>query len=145
MTAEQLEIALVAEITALGMIANPFPHTPERYVPNALSGEILVRYCGAEFSGRDLSSMQVQRVQRVEIIAIGQMLHGEYGIYDCLERIRSRLDGYTMPGAGGHLEIESEEFSDHYNGTWQFLQKWRLKSTIFNEQQDHYADRPLRP
>lgn len=143
MTAEELEATLVDEITMLKMVANPFPDTPERYVPNAFPGEILVRYCGAEFSGRDLSGVQVQRIQLVEIIAVGQVLRGEDGIYDRLERIRRRLDGYTIPEAGGHLEIESEEFADHYNGTWQFSQKWRLQSTIINEQRDDYADRYL--
>lgn len=143
MTAEELETALVEEIRALDMVANPFPEHPGEYVPDAWPGEILVRYQGADMTDRDISGVQVERVQRVEIVAVGQVLRGEDGIYNRLERIRKRLDGYTLPGAGGHLELERETFVDEYNGTWQFGQNWRLKSIVINEQQDDYADRPL--
>lgn len=143
MTAEELETALVEEIRALDMVANPFPEHPGEYVPDAWPGEILVRYQGADMTDRDISGVQVERVQRVEIVAVGQVLRGEDGIYNRLERIRKRLDGYTLPGAGGHLELEKEAFVDEYNGTWQFGQNWRLKSIVINEQQDDYADRPL--
>ncbi|WP_299457809.1 Gp37 family protein [uncultured Rikenella sp.] len=143
MTAEELESALVNEIYALGMVVNPFPENPDNYVPNAYPGEILVRYQGAEITDRDVSGVQAERVQRVEIVAVGQVLRGEDGIYNRLERIRKRLDGLTLPGAGGHLELIKEEFLDEYNGTWQFGQSWRLKSIVTNEQQDNYADCPL--
>lgn len=143
MTAEELESALANEIDALGMVVNPFPENPDNYVPNAYPGEILVRYQGAEITDRDVSGVQAERVQRVEIVAVGQVLRGEDGIYNRLERIRKRLDGFTLPGAGGHLELIKEEFLDEYNGTWQFGQSWRLKSIVTNEQQDNYADCPL--
>lgn len=143
MTAEELESALVKEISALDMVANPYPDQPDKYVPNAWPGEILVRYQGADFTNRDISGVQAERVQRVEIVAVGQVLRGEDGIYNRLERIRKRLDGFTMPGAGGHLELVKEEYLDEYNGTWQFGQIWQLKSIVTNEQQDNYADRPL--
>lgn len=143
MTAEELETALVQEIEALGMVTNPYPEQPDNYVPNAYPGEILVRYQGADITDRDVSGVRAERVQRVEIVAVGQQLRGEDGIYDRLERIRRSLDGYTLPGAGGHLELEKEEFMDEYNGTWQFGQWWRLKSIVINEQQDNYHDRPL--
>lgn len=143
MTAQELETALVEEITALGMVAKPFPEKPESYVPNAWPGEILVRYEGTVFEKRDLSGVQTERVQSVEIVAVGQMLRGKDGIYERLECIRQHLEGYTLPGTCGHLELEKEEFMDEYNGTWQFGQKWRLKSKLAYEQQDDYADRPL--
>ena len=143
MTAEELESELVNEIGALGMVVNPFPENPDNYVPNAYPGEILVRYQGTEITDRDISGIQAERVQRAEIVAVGQVLRGEDGIYNRLERIRKRLDGFTMPGAGGHLELIKEEFLDEYNGTWQFGQSWRLKSIVTSEQQDNYADRPL--
>ena len=143
MTAEELESVLVKEIGALDMVANPYPERPDSYVPNAFPGEILVRYQGAEITDRDVSGVQAERMQRVEIVAVGQVLRGEDGIYNRLERIRKHLDGYTLPGAGGHLGLVKEEFMDEYNGTWQFGQSWRLKSIVINEQQDNYHDRPL--
>lgn len=143
MTAEELESALIDEIETLNMVVNPFPEDPTNYVPNAFPGEILVRYQGTEITDRDVSGVQGERVQRVEIVAVGQVLRGEDGIYNRLERIRKRLDGFTLPGAGGHLELIKEEFLDEYNGTWQFGQNWRLKSIVTNEQQDDYYDLPL--
>lgn len=143
MNAEELESALADKITALGIVANPYPQNPANYVPSAFPGEVLIRYVGSYYAADDVSGVQKERRQTVEIVAVSTELRGESGIYAWLDRIREELEGFVLLKAGGPLELEAEEFMDEYNGTWQFGQRWNINSKQQYEQQDDYADRPL--
>lgn len=143
MNAQALETALVEKITHLGIPAKPYPQHPANYIPAAYPGEVLIRYVGSYFSPRDVSGVRKDRKQTVEIIAVSTELRGETGIYAWLDTIREELEGFVLPGAGGTLELEAEEFMDEQNGTWQFGQRWNMNSKQEYEQPDDYADRPL--
>lgn len=143
MTSKELESAIVDELRTMGMTVNPFPEKPSGYVAAAYPCEVLVRYEGTDYPKTGLSTVWREKEQKIETVVVGQSLREYGGIYDTLDRIRERLDGFTLKGAGGYLSMESESFADEYNGTWQYVQKWKLKSRITNEQQDEWADRPL--
>lgn len=143
MTIEVLETAIVAQITALGIVGKPYPENPASYVPDAYPGEVLVRYTGRKPSGRDLASTAVEMIHLVELVYVSQQLRGANGLYEWLEKITARLDGRTLDGAAGWLELTGEEFLDEYNGTWQFGQKWQIKTRRSYEQRDPYADNPI--
>lgn len=143
MTAQMLETAIVDAIIGLGIIAKPYPENPDKYIPDAYPGEALVRYEGTKYPARDISSVRADREQYIEIVVVGQQLRDQNGIYDMLERIRELLDGHTLENAGGHMELESESFMAEYNGTWQYGQRWRLKSNVEYEQRDDYAEHPI--
>lgn len=144
MNAEQLEAALVEIIEAKGVPARPFPEKPEGYFPEADPGEVLVRYEGEKPRKRDMSGVVIERDILLEIVVVSRQLRGENGLYSWLEMLKAQFEGYTLPGAAGHLEMESEGFADENSGTWQFAQKWKLTETRKHEQTDDYADRPLR-
>lgn len=145
MDAEALEVAVVGQIAALGIPVQPYPQQPGNYSPAAYPGEVLVRYTGTQYSAPDLSGIRMQRIQVLEIVVVSQELRGESGSYAWLDRIRLKLERLCIPGTAGVLELESEEFMDEYNGTWQFGQRWNLKSNYIYGQQDDYADAPLYP
>lgn len=143
MNAEQLEKAIVEQITALGIPAQPYPALPASYVPGINPGEALVRYSGTKYVPDDISGVRKERTQAIEIVVVSQELRGETGAYSWLDRIRMQLEGLMIVGAGGPLKLDAEEFLDEYNGIWQFGQRWNLKSNYEYEQQDDYADRSL--
>lgn len=143
MNAEQLETAIVEQIAALGIPAQSYPAQPADYIPAAYPGEALVRYTGTKYVPEDISGVRKERTQVIEIVVASQELRGETGAYSWLDRIRMQLEGLMMIGAGGPLELEAEEFLDEYNGTWQFGQRWNLKSNYEYDKQDDYASRPL--
>lgn len=143
MTPKELESAIVSELCNIGVIANPFPEKPSNYDTSIYPSEVLVRYEGTDYPKTCISTVWREREQKIDMIVIGQSLRNDGGIYDTLDKIRDHLDGLTLKGAGGYLSMESESFANEYNGTWQYIQKWKLKSHIINEQQDEWADRPL--
>ncbi len=143
MNAEALETALVDVIGALGITAKPYPQNPANYIPSAYPGEVLVRYVGTYFSPLDISGVRRDRRQTLEIVAVSTELRGSDGIYNWLDQIREELEGFTLPEAGGALELEAEEFMDENAGTWQYGQRWNINSKLNYEQQDDYANRPL--
>lgn len=143
MDAEALEAALAAKIGTLQIPCGIYPQLTADYVPSSWPGEVLVRYVGCRYSARDVSGLQKDRQQTVELVAVSTELRGTDGIYTWLDLIRNTLEGYTFPEAGGPLELEEEGFLDEYNGTWQFYQRWNLSSKISYHEQDDYADRPL--
>lgn len=143
MEIEIFEAAIVAQIEGLGITAKPYPENPANYIPDAYPGEVLVRYTGTKPTKRDLATMSIEQVQSVEVVFVSQVLRGEDGIYEWLSKTRKHLEGFILPEATGWLELTSEDFLDEYNGTWQYGQKWQLKTTINNEQQDDYADHPF--
>lgn len=144
MDAERIERALVTIIEAKGIPALPFPEKPAGYFPEADPGEVLVRYEGRKPKKRDLSGTVVQREIYVEIVVVSRQLRGENGLYAWLAGLNEQLEGFTLEGAGGALELESEGFVSEENGTWQFAQKWKITENREYEQRDDYADRPLR-
>lgn len=144
MNGERLESVLVEIIEGKGIPAKPFPEKPDDYFPEADPGEILVRYEGEKPVKRDVSGVVVRRELYLETVVVSRQLRGENGTYNWLEILKNQLEGYTLPDAGGHMEMESEGFVSEYNGTWQFSQKWKLTETREYEQCDEYADRPLR-
>lgn len=143
MNAEELEQAICLQVSGLAIPAQAYPQNPANYIPAAYPGEVLTRYVGAKYTPSDVSGVKKNRQQVVELVVVSQELRGENGAYAWLDQIREHLEGFVMLGAGGAMELESEEFQDEYNGTWQFVQRWNLKSVIGYEQQDDYADRPL--
>lgn len=143
MNGERLETALVQIIEGMGVPARPFPEKPDDYFPEADPGEILVRYEGEKPVKRDVSGVVVRRELYLETVVVIRQLRGENGAYSWLEMLKVLFEGYTLPGAAGHLEMESEGFVSEYNGIWQFSQKWKLTEAREYEQQDEYADRPL--
>lgn len=144
MNAEQLEKVLVHIIEGKGIPALPFPEKPAGYFPEADPGEVLIRYEGEKPQKRDISGVVVRREVYLEIVVVSRQLRGANGAYAWLEELKAQFEGYTLPGAGGPLELESEGFSDESNGTWYFTQKWKLTEVREYEQYDEYADSPLR-
>jgi len=143
MDAERLEDALVSIIEAKGIPALPFPEKPAGYFPEADPGEVLVRYEGKKPVKRDISGSVVQRALFVEIVVVSRQLRGSNGLYAWLEILEAQFEGFTLPDAGGAMELESEGFASEDNGTWQFAQKWKITENREYEQRDDYADRPL--
>lgn len=143
MKIEQLEAAIVEIIATLGIPAKAYPEDPSGYLPDAYPGEVLVRYTGFRPTKRDLATLYVEQTQTLEVVFVSQLLRGDNGLYEWLEKVRAKLDGYSVLLAAGYLEITSEDFLDEYNGTWQFGQKWQLKSIVNNEQADPYANDPI--
>lgn len=143
MDAEALEMAVVEKVRDLNIPAEAYPQNPSGYVPSEYPGVVLVRYVGTKYSALDVSGVRKLRQQIVELVAVSTVLRGDDGVYSWLDRIRRQLEGLTLIGAGGPLELEAEEFMDEYNGTWQFGQRWNVYSKEEYEQQDDYADRPL--
>lgn len=143
MDAEALEMAVVEKVRDLNIPAEAYPQNPSGYVPSEYPGVVLVRYVGTKYSALDVSGVRKLRQQIVELVAVSTVLRGDDGVYSWLDRIRRQLEGLTLIGAGGPLELEAEEFMDEYNGTWQFGQRWNVYSKEEYEQQDDYAYRSL--
>lgn len=143
MDAEKLERRLVEIIEAQGIPANPFPANPKDYFPEADPGEVLVRYEGRKPVKRDISGVVVSLELYVEIVFVSRQLRGENGLYSWLEIINRQFEGFTLPEAGGAMEMTGEGYADEQNGTWQFSQKWKLTECREYEQRDDYADLPL--
>lgn len=143
MEIELLETAVVLQIEGLSIVAKPYPENPDNYLPDAYPGEVLVRYTGSKPLQRDVSTVFLKRTQSIDLIFVSQVLRGDNSLYEWLDKVRKHLDGFTLPQSNDYLEFLSEDFLDEYNGTWQYGQKWQIKTIENNEQQDHYADRPL--
>lgn len=143
MEAEKLERTLVKIIEHKGIPAAPFPEKPEGYFPEADPGEVLVRYEGKKSMKRDVSGVVQRRELYVELVIVSRQLRGENGLYAWLGILEEQFEGFTLPDAGGALQLESEGFVSEDNGTWQFAQKWKLTENREYEQYDDYADRPL--
>lgn len=143
MNAEALETAIVALIGGMDIPAQAYPKDIKSYVPAAWPGEMLVRYVGTQYTPGDVAGVRKNRTQVIEIIGVSKELRGEQGLYTWMDRIREQLEGFVMLGAGGPLEMDTEEFADEYNGTWQFGQHWLIKSNYEYGQIDDYTDRPL--
>lgn len=144
MNIEQTENALCGLIASLGIAAKPYPQAPGNYLPNTEPGEALVRYSSQVPGKRDLSSVYVPREYVFEILIVSRRLRGSGGLYENLEKIAALLEGYTLEGAAGPLEMTLEDFVDEYNGTWQYGQKWKFKRNTLITQQDAYGDDDIR-
>lgn len=143
MNIEALETAITDKITSLGISARPHPGSPGNYKPSGPSGEVLVRYAGARHSPLSASGQRKECRQMIKLVFVASELRGPEGLYALMDRVREELEGFMLPGAAGPLEIEAEDFTDEYNDTWQFYQRWNINSKQEYEQQDDYADRPL--
>lgn len=143
MNTEALEKAIVEQIQGLGIPAEAYLQNPDGYMPSVDPGVVLVRYVGTKYTTADIGGVRKRRLQMIELVVVSKVLRGENGIYTWLDVICRQLEGLVMMGAGGPLELESEEFINQCGETWQFRQRWNLYSKIEYEQQDDYADRSL--
>jgi len=140
MTPEALETSLIDKVTALDIIAIPYPENPKNYYPENTPGEVLVRYEGRKVLERDTSG-QYNRVKLFgELVVVSRQLRGENGAYSWLNRIFMSLEGFTLDGASGALHMEVESFMDENEGIWQFGQKWSFEAIEFIEITDSYGN-----
>lgn len=139
MDAQKIEDAILEEITNLSIPALLFPEKPDGYFPRTSPGEVLIRYTGCKYTRRDIASVTLEKIITNELLYVTRSVRGENGLYEWLDKITEKLEGYSPPSIAGHFEFTEEGFTDYNDGTWYYAQNMIFKITADNEQTDLYT------
>ena len=131
MSPEAFEAAIIEQISAQNLSAIAYPENPKNYYPENETGDVLVRYEGRKVLGRDLGNGQNKVKLFAEVVVVSRELRGPDGAYAWLQQIYKALEGYTLSGSAGPLNMEAESFMDENNGIWQYGQKWSMVTFEF--------------
>jgi hypothetical protein len=143
MTPETFEILLIAEIEAIELPVRAYPQEPKNYFPEHDPGEVLVRYEGRKPVERDLSGLKSRVTFFAEIVVVTRQVRETGGAYDWLQLIYKHLQGRTLEGMAGQLTLDAESFMDETDGLWQFGQKWRAETDVYQTYTDDYEQHNL--
>jgi hypothetical protein len=146
-TPEEFENLLIAEIESLEIPVRAYPQYPKEYFPEHDPGEVLVRFEGRKPVERDLTGLKITVQYFAEIMVVSRQVRETEGAYDWLQQIYNLLEGKTLESVSGmmtgQLEMNVESFMDETNGTWQFGQKWSVKTVEYQNYTDDYEQRDL--
>lgn len=139
---QDLESQLVETISTLGIPTIAYPQDVGNYFPTHSPGEALVRYDGCKPIARDVSGVHSKIEQYIEVIYVSRQLRDSNGLYEWLDKTRGKLEGYTLEGVGGHLELSEEGYYNYTDGTWFYRQYWKIVINNEYEQQNKH-DTPI--
>ena len=131
MSPEAFEAAIIEQISAQNLSVIAYPENPKNYYPENDAGDVLVRYEGRKILERDLANGRNKVKLFAEVVIVSRQLRGETGAFVWLQQIYKALEGFTLLGSAGPLNLEAESYMDENDGIWQYGQKWSMVTYEF--------------